>query len=482
LEADSPASFAALLRDYRVARGLTQEALAERAGVTRGAISLLERGLRRSARRHTAAALARALALSTGERSRLFAAAGSQRRRAHGAVPAEAGLPRTFPVRLTSFIGRERELAEVEDLLREKRLVTLAGAGGVGKTSLAWAVAARVQDQFHDGVALIELAALSDGALVPQAIASVLGVRERPGEPFLTTLATALGPSRRLLVLDNCEHLVEACARVVEGLLQRCPKLRILATGREPLRIGAEVIWRVPSLTLPGGSSTSIPDLVESEAVRLFVERAGAVQPRFALTTSNAAAVAEICRRLDGIPLAIELGAARTGMLTPEQIARHLSDRFRLLTTGSRTAPPRHQTLRATLDWSYGLLSEEERVLFRRLAAFAGGWSLEAAEDVCADGAVASRDTTCDLESPVPHPLSVVRPEWVLGLLLGLVDKSLVFVEERDGQARYRMLETIREYALDQLGTSGEASDGHRRHARWAVRVADAAQPAIHTE
>jgi transcriptional regulator with XRE-family HTH domain len=317
-------SLASLLKAYRVARHLSQEALAERAGLTREAISLLERGRRLSPRRDTVSLLAKTLKLSPGKRASLLAAAAAQRGRTAIAALAAFSSPSSLPLRLTIFIGREQEIAEIQELLRSKRLLTLTGAGRIGKTSLALAVAAATQGQFVDGTALVELAALTDGELVPHAIATVLGVREQPGEPILTTLFTALGTTQRLLVIDNCEHLLLSCARVAEAMLQACPRLRILVTSREPLRIGAEVVWRVPSLTLPTGDLPVLDELATSEAVRLFVERAGAVRPGFALTATNGVALADQLRLQPGfarrLPAAdpgerppIRLGNARVG-------------------------------------------------------------------------------------------------------------------------------------------------------------------------
>jgi non-specific serine/threonine protein kinase len=475
MDAETRSSFGSLLKSYRLARGLSQEALAERSGLSREAISLLERGLRLSPQRDTVGLLAKTLNLSADERTEMLAAMPARRWRPAAATRAEASPPPSLPLRLTSFIGREQEIAGVRELLLSTRLLTLSGPGGIGKTSLALEVVAAVRTQFAGGVALVELAALTDGALVPQAIAAVLAVREQPGQPLLTTLITTLGATQRLLVLDNCEHLVEACARVVETLLQSCPRLHILATGREPLRVGAEVIWRVPPLTLPPDHPQPLAALAGSEAVRLFVERAAAVRAGFGLAPANAAAVAEICRRLDGIPLAIELAAARVSALTPAQIAQHLHERFRLLTMGSRTAVPRHQTLRALLDWSHDLLSADEKILFSRLAVFVGGWTLEAAEAVCGFEGVGGQE-------PEPGDCPPTALPAVLDLLTTLVDKSLVQVEERDGEARFTMLETIRAYARDQLMSSGEASNLYPRHARWALALAETARPDMWTE
>jgi transcriptional regulator with XRE-family HTH domain len=351
---NSHPSFAALLKGYRQARGLTQEALAAAAGLSRDAINLLERGARRSPRHDTVARLARALKLSSDERTRLLGA------RASVPTAREPASPSPLPARLTSFVGREQEIAEVKALLVEKRLATLCGPGGIGKTSLALVVAREAQSRFADGVALVDLAALVDGEMVPHAAAAVLGVRERLSEPILTTLGRTVGTAELLLVLDNCEHLLLGCARVAEALLQACPRLRILATSREPLRVGAEIVWRVPALTLPRDDRRPFEELAQSEAVYLFVDRARAVRPAFTLIPENVAAVVEICCRLDGIPLAIELAAARVSALTPEELAHYLSDCFRILTSGSRTALPRHQTLWAAIDWSHDLLPEKE--------------------------------------------------------------------------------------------------------------------------
>ena len=415
-----------------------QEALAERSGLSREAINLLERGRRLSPRHDTVTLLATTLKLSGDARARLLAAAAEARNSAAGVRYAHSSV---LPVRLTSFVGREHELAEIRELVSANRLVTLTGPGGIGKTSLAIEVALALQAQFADGVTLVELSALPDDELVPQSVAAALGVGERHDESILATLRTAVGRTQRLLVLDNCEHVLPSCASIAEALLQACPRLRILVTSREALRVGPEVVRQVPSLTLPESDAPPSTLLAQSEAVRLFIERAAAVRSGFALTTVNAVAVAEICRGLDGIPLAIELAAARVSALTPQQIVRLLSDRFSLLTAGRRTALPRHQTLRALIDWSYDYLSPSERTFFSRLSVFMSGFTLEAATAVCADSSDARTD--------------------VLELLVGLVDKSMLLVEERDGEARYRLLETVREYARERLASSGEADQVH---------------------
>jgi predicted ATPase/class 3 adenylate cyclase len=370
-------------------------------------------------------------------------------------------LPNNLPVQLTSFVGRERALAEVGCLLAAERLVTLTGAGGVGKTRLALRVAADGLDRFPDGVWLVDLAPLADEALVPQAVAAAVGVREDPGRPLVATLADALRPKRLLLVLDNCEHLLEACARLAEGLLRACPDLRVLATSREALGLAGEAPYRVPSLALPAAPGPlSVEALAPSEAVRLFAARAATVRPGFAVTAQNAAAVAEVCRRLDGIPLALELAAARVRVLPVEPLLARLEDRFRLLTGGSRTALARHQTLRAAVDWSYDLLGAAERTLFARLSGFAGGFTLEAAEAVGAGEGI--------------------EPVDVLDLLTRLVDKSLVVAEEQpDGAARYRLLETLRQYAQETPAAHGGAEAVRARHAAYYLALAERAAPEL---
>ncbi|MGH3147724.1 MAG: ATP-binding protein, partial [Rubrobacter sp.] len=294
------------------------------------------------------------------------------------------GPPHNLPLELSSFVGREREVGEVEGLLGGgTRLVTLCGPGGCGKTRLALAVAQEVVEGFESGVWWVELASLSDPTLVAGALASALGVREVPNRPPTEVLIEHLKPGKTLVILDNCEHLVEGCAVLADTLLRACPHLRILATSREPLRVAGEATWMVPSLSLPDpGRPLPTGELERYEAIGLFVERARAVDAGFALTEHNAPAVARLCHELDGIPLAIELAAARVRALTVEQILGRLEDPLSLLTTGRRTAEPRHQTLRAALEWSYELLDEQERELLARHAVFAGGWDLEAAEAV----------------------------------------------------------------------------------------------------
>jgi class 3 adenylate cyclase len=298
-------------------------------------------------------------------------------------------LPNNLPLQLTTFVGREQSLIDLKDLLGNSRLLTITGSGGAGKSRLMIQFAADMLGDFLDGVWLAELAPLSDPSLVSSTIAGALKLREEPGRPILATITDYLKDRSALLLLDNCEHLLDEASRVAETLVQACPKLRIITTSREALQVTGEQSYRIPSLGLPpAGDTVNLQSLEEIESVRLFVDRATLAQPSFALTESNASSVAQICRRLDGIPLALELAAARVRALSPDQIASRLDDRFRLLTGGSRTALPRQQTLRALIDWSYDLLSEKEKTLLRRLSVFAGGWTLEAAEKVCSDDAV----------------------------------------------------------------------------------------------
>jgi predicted ATPase/DNA-binding CsgD family transcriptional regulator len=374
-------------------------------------------------------------------------------------------LPNNLPLELSSFVGRERELVEVKRLLVDNRLLTLIGPGGCGKTRLALAVAFELVQSFEGGVWLVELASLSDPYLVPQVVASTLGVREAQDRPLTETLSKHLGSRKMLLALDNCEHLVEGCAALADGLLRACPNLRILATSREALGIAGERAWLVPSLSLPDPQDLPPPleELPHYEAVRLFVERAGAVTSAFELTEDNAPAVAQLCRGLDGMPLAIELAAARVRVLSVEQIASRLKDSFGLLTGGSRTSLPRQHTLRATIDWSYELLSENEQVLFRRLSVFAGGFTLKAAEAVCAGEGL--------------------EREEVLDLLTSLVDKSLVLVaQQQGGEARYRLLETVRQYSREKLNEAGEKPIIKRHHATFFLKLAEQVEPKVNSK
>lgn len=371
-----------------------------------------------------------------------------------------------LPRPLTSFIGREKEIAEVGECLATNRLVTITGAGGVGKTRLALRVAETVIDHFPDGAWFVDFAPLSSPALVVQAVAKGLGLRENPSRPLLTTLTTHLRSKCLLLLLDNCEHLRSECARLCQTLLLECPGVKLLATSRQALGSEAEMVWRAPSLSLPATRHLPAGDeglefvLPDYEAPRLFVERAVAAMPAFVLTRKNAPATLRICRRLDGIPLAIELAAARLRTLTVEQILPLLNNRFRLLTYGSAVSVPRQQTLRAAIDWSYDLLSQAEQMLLRRLSVFAGGWTLEAAEAICAEEGV---DTYT-----------------VVDMLTELVDRSLVVADEdRGAERRYRLLETIREYSRERLHESGEEEPTRNRHLNYFLQWAEEVEPRL---
>ena len=365
-----------------------------------------------------------------------------------------------LPAAVSSFIGREAEILEIKRHLSMTRLLTLTGTGGVGKTRLALEVAEDLTAVYPAGVWLVELAPLSDPDLAPQAVAAALGIREEQGRPHVTTLVEELRAGELLLVLDNCEHLVDACARLADTLLSSCPGLRVLATSREPLGITGEVCWPVRSLSMPDVDSRStVEDLVGYESVRLFVDRARTRLPGFELTPANSGSVAKVCRKLDGIPLAIELATARMTVLAIEQVAARLDDALELLTGGSRTADPRHQTLRAALEWSYEPLSEPERRLFERLSVFAGGWTLEAAEAVGIGDGIGSAD--------------------VLDLLGRLVSKSLVTLQTgRLDAARYGMLEPVRQYARERLDAA-RRERARERHAMYFLALAEKAEPGL---
>lgn len=374
-----------------------------------------------------------------------------------------------LPAPLTSFVGRTRELAETRALLERARLVTLTGVGGGGKTRLALQSAQSVAEQFADGAWFVDLAPLSDPADVARACANVLNVREQTGASMTHSLIEHLRAQELLLVPDNCEHLLGACAELARAILEHAPRVKILATSREPLNLLGEALLVVPPLSLPDLKHPSLEAFAHSDAVQLFAARASFLLPTFTLHQGNLAAVAQICQRLDGIPLAIELAAARIRTLSPAQIAARLDDALAVLTRGSSALPTRHQTMRAVLDWSDALLSEQERVLFRRLAVFAGGFTLEAAEQICADDDKMAHDS--------PHP--AIPPFLILDLLSNLIDKSLVTVNEYDGEIRYRMLAPIREYARDKLQAAREYEGFSARHLRYFVMLAEQADPEL---
>jgi predicted ATPase/DNA-binding XRE family transcriptional regulator len=428
--------FGTLLRAYRIAAGVSQETLAERARLSVETISALERGARRSPYGDTVARLAAALALSDDERCALEGAS------IHPRAKARTAVHHNIPLQTTRLVGRDEAVAAVTGLLADARLVTLTGAPGVGKTRLALAVAAGAAPSLPDGAWLVELAPIGNAAAVASAVGSAFGLRDQGTKRGALALAHYLRNKHLLLVLDNCEHVLAGCAELVSLLLQSCPGVRVLATSREPLRIHGEQCSRVASLSVPADDSAD--GLAFSDSATLFVERAGNVDAAFTVRAGDAGAIATICRRLDGIPLALELAAARTRTIPMTRIASALDDRFRLLTHGERVALPRHQTLEALFGWSYELLSTEERMLFRRLGIFTGPWTFELAKDTCAGNAVAA--------------------DAVLDLLQSLVDKSLV-VADFERPAPYRLLESSRAYARERLAEAGELESLTRRHA-----------------
>jgi predicted ATPase/transcriptional regulator with XRE-family HTH domain len=454
-------AFGTLLRRHRVAAGLSQEVLAERARMSTNGISALERGDRRYPYRETVTLLATALGLSPAAAAEFQAAAARPRQPqertdvepSRPTVPplrSVDAIPNNLPRKLTSFIGREAEIAEITTLLGSHQLVTIVGSGGVGKTRTSLAVAEGVFGAFADGVWLIELAPLSRGDYIPGSVAQALGLTLPADGDLVANLARTLKSKHLLLIFDNCEHLVADVAKVVSLVLNDCHKVKILATSREPLRVRGEATYRMPSLPVPpaaGSVPLSVAVTMPNGAVALFGDRARAVDHLFTLTDENAPFVADICRRLDGIPLAIELAAARMTMLSPQQLRDRLSERFRILTGGGRDRLPRHQTLRALIDWSHDLLEEREQRLLRRLGIFANGFTLEAASAVCG----------CD-----------ERDEFeVFDLLASLVEKSLVIADCKGDSVRYRLLESTRVYAAEKLALAGEGDALASRHLRY---------------
>ncbi len=344
-------------------------------------------------------------------------------------------LPNNLPGQLSAFIGREREVPEVRRLVESSRLVTLTGAGGCGKTRLALQAAAELLGEARDGVWFVDLAPLTEAGQIPDAVAAALGLTDPGGQPLLESLTESLREQEALILLDNCEHLIDDAAKLCGQLVRDCPRLRVLATSREPLGLDGEHVYRVPSLSLAPAEVEAVDEVAASDAVRLFVDRAQAHYSGFVLDEQAAPLVASVCRRLDGIPLALELAAARLSSMSIQQVSQRLDQRFRLLTGGSRNAMPRQQTLQAAVDWSFSLLSQSEREVLRRLSVFAGGFELEAAEVVCAAGSVDAFDAA--------------------DLLGSLVDKSLVVADRTLESVRYRTLETIRQYAAQELLRSG---------------------------
>jgi predicted ATPase/DNA-binding XRE family transcriptional regulator len=451
-EAGSNASdFGTLLRRFRIDAGIGQEALAERARVSVNAISALERGVRRAPHRDTVSLLVRGLGLEGAKRHALESSAAAARELGRPRVrietrcvvtpsPSLATFPNNLPRRLTSFVGRDTTTAEICRLVGTSPLVTLVGTGGVGKTRCALEVGAQLLDGTGDGVWLADLAPIAQPALVAGVIGRAVNVSETPGRPLIETLTGSLKEKRLLLIVDNCEHVLDEARTVIAAIVQRCAGVRILATSREPLDIDGEAVYRVPSLS-PAG------------AMQLFNDRARNVDRSFAPSDEISGDVAEICRRVDGIPFAIELAAARVNVLAPRQLVQKLDELFRVLTGGDRNALPRQHTMRALIDWSYDLLADDERSLFRKLSIFAGSFTLESAAAVCDDG-------TADEFT-------------MLDLLSSLVDKSLLEAEPSERSSRFRLLESTRAYARERLAAAGEYAAAARAHAVHYTELAE---------
>ncbi len=474
MEAAGRLHFGELLRKFRLDAGITQQELAERAKLSVEAVSTLERGARTRPHRETVALLGRALGLSP-EREALLESAGGiahpPRRREHSETwnatllsivrPDAQSIPNhNLPQRLTSFVGRQRELREITDLLREHQLVTVVGSGGVGKTYVTLRLAGDLLDDYPAGVWLVDLSPLEDERLVASAVLSALRLPSTTASSIDAVIAY-LRSRRILLILDNCEHVIAQAREVASSLVQACSEVRILSTSREALGVSGERVYRLPSLAVPPDSCRTAHDALPYAAVALFVDRAPAVDPSFALTDDNATDVAQICRRLDGIPLAIELAAARVKVLAPCQIAERLDQRFRLLTGGDPRALPRHRTMTALIDWSYDLLTLRERRFFESLSVFAGGCTLDSAVAVCA------ADGEDDLD--------------VVDLLTSLVTKSLLVAELVGREERYRLLESSRQYARDKLTAQGDQAKVAARFALVYVELAERLERACDT-
>ena len=455
-------SFGSWLRHQRRALDLTQKALADKVGCAEITVRRMEADEYKPSN-ELALVLFEKLGIPEPERPQWVRfARGLAKYPNHPATPS---LPReqttNLPISLTSFIGREKEVERIQHRLAHHRLVTLIGAGGIGKTRLSQQVANQLMDNYANGVWLVEFAALSESTLVPQSVATVFGIQQGTNRALIETLIHVLRAKTILLILDNCEHLLDACAQLADRLLKNCPNLKILATSREVLGIIGEALYHVPPLTIPEiQKNESIEKLNDYESIRLFDERAQLVQMDFSLTMENASSVAQICHRLDGIPLAIELAAVRVHVFSAEQIAAQLNECFHTLTGGSRTALPRHQTLQASIDWSWHLLYDAEQTLLRRLSVFAGGFTLESVSQVCSGVGIESRQ--------------------MVGLITQLVTKSLVVVNQDSGRERwYRLLETIRQYTREKLVEAGEEENIRTQHLKYYQQLCVQAEPAL---
>ena len=451
--------FGELLKRHRLACGFSQETLAEMARLSVETISALERGVRQKPYLDTIALLSDALALSQSDRTELESAASRSRNHVEAnprrSVPMKVA--HDLPAELSSFVGRKHDVADIEGLMTSDRLVTLVGAGGVGKTRIAMRIASDFAKRLIDGAWFIDLATVTDASFVPNAIASALGIQESTDVPILDSVVTFLRDRKTLLVLDNCEHVVAEAASAAEAILGLCPHIQILATSREILGVTGERSYRVPSLECPAPEivdTLSIEKAMTYDAIALFVDRAKSASNLFALTENNVATVADICRRLDGVALAIEIAASRISVLSVTTLAQGLNERFLALTGGNRSAPPRHKTMRALLDWGYDLLSEGERCFLRKLSVYVGGFTLELAAPQFAD-----TPTPCCGEA--------------LELLSSLVDKSLIQAEISDETTRYRLLESTRQYALEKLREHGEYEEAARSHALALLALAE---------
>lgn len=459
-ERSSSSDFGNLLRRHRLTAGLSQEALAERARVSVDGISALERGRRRTPQRETLALLAGALGLDDEQRKELEAAAWRVHvpRRDASVTAGSRSSARTpdLPTAMTTFVGRDAELAEILQLVGEHRFVTITGAGGVGKTQAALQIGRRVA---HEGemVCFVDLAPIGDGSLAPAAVAAAIGVQEVADRSLTETLISYLRGKKLLIIVDNCEHVISEAAKLANALLTGCEHVKILATSREPLRVAGEYVFRLPSLNTPVAEKTRLTasEAISYEAIALFVDRACAADHSFALTDDNARDVAEVCRHLDGIPLAIELAATRIGSLPAKALNKELSERFRLLSGGERTAPARQQTMRCAIDWSYDLLSSREQRLFERLSVFAGGCALADVLAVCCDESVPEDE--------------------ILSLLSSLVDKSLLQANLEGPEPRYRLLESFRAYGQEKLVQRGEVQNIAYRHASAFLELVERA-------